>query len=127
MAMGTGKKRERQQDLGIAASAVVEAPANAFYDRLNEILDEHGFDRKAEALCRKFYKDSRYGRPSIPPGVYFRALLIGYFEGLDSERGIAWRTADSLSVRKFLGTRWTRRRRTIRLSRGRAVCIGWRP
>ncbi len=101
--MGTRKKRERQQDLWIATSAVVESPGNVFYDRLNQILDEHRFDGKAEALCRKFYKNSPYGRPSIAPGVYFRALLIGYFEGLDSERGIAWRTADSLSLRKFLG------------------------
>src|SRR5262245_9029159 len=103
MAMGTRQKRERQQDLWIAASDVVETPANAFYDRLNEILDEHKFDAKVERLCRKFYKQSPYGRPSMVPGVYFRSLLIGYFEGLDSERGIAWRTADSLSLRKFLG------------------------
>jgi transposase len=103
MAMGTRKRRERQQDLWIAASDVVRTPGNAFYDRLNAILDEHEFDRRVEHLCRKFYKKSPYGRPSIAPGVYFRALLIGYFEGLDSERGIAWRTADSLSLRKFLG------------------------
>jgi transposase len=70
---------------------------------LNEILDKHHFDRKVEALCRKFYKKSLYGRPSIAPGVYFRSLLIGYFEGLDSERAIAWRAADSLSLRRFLG------------------------
>src|ERR1700737_2226876 len=56
-----------------------------------------------ERLCQKYYKKSQYGRPSMAPGVYFRSLLIGYFEGLDSERGIAWRTADSLSLRKFLG------------------------
>lgn len=102
MAMGTRRKRERQQDLWIATSDVVQTPGNAFYDRLNAILDEHKFDRRTEHLCRKFYK-SQYGRPSMAPGVYFRALLIGYFEGLDSERGIAWRTADSLSLRKFLG------------------------
>src|SRR5580692_9663681 len=103
MAMGTRRQRERQQDLWIAASDVVETPANAFYDRLNQILDEHKFDAKVELLCRKFYKKSAYGRPSMAPGVYFRSLLIGYFEGLDSERGIAWRTADSLSLRRFLG------------------------
>lgn len=101
--MGTRQKRERQQDLWIAASDVVETPANAFYDRLNQILDEHKFDAKVERLCGKFYKQSLYGRPSMAPGIYFRSLLIGYFEGLDSERGIAWRTADSLSLRKFLG------------------------
>lgn len=103
MAMGTRRKRERQEDLWIATSDVVETPANAFYDRLNQILDEHKFDAKVERVCHKFYKKSPYGRPSMTPGVYFRSLLIGYFEGLDSERGIAWRTADSLSLRKFLG------------------------
>ncbi len=101
--MGTRKRRERQQDLWIAISDVVATPGNAFYDRLNRILDDHKFDQKVESVCRKFYKKSAYGRPSMAPGVYFRALLIGYFEGLDSERGIAWRVADSLSLRKFLG------------------------
>jgi transposase len=103
MAMGTRKKRERQQELWIASQDVVESPRNVFYDRLNSILGEHKFDKKVEFLCRKFYKKSQYGRPSMAPGVYFRALLIGYFEGLDSERGIAWRVADSLSLRCFLG------------------------
>src|SRR5436305_3756542 len=103
MAMGTRKGRERQGDMWIATSAIVETPGNAFYDRLNKILSEHKFDTRVEHLCRKFYKRSAYGRPSIAPGVYFRALLIGYFEGLDSERGIAWRSADSLSLRTFLG------------------------
>jgi transposase len=103
MAMGTRKGRERQHDFWIATSAIVEPPGNAFYDRLNRILREHKFDEKVEVLCRKFYKKSAYGRPSLAPGVYFRALLIGYFEGLDSERGIAWRVADSLSLRGFLG------------------------
>ena len=103
MAMGTRRKRERQQDLWIATSDVVQTPANIFYDRFNQILDEHKFDAKVERLCRKFYKQSPYGRPSMAPGVYFRSLLIGFFEGLDSERGIAWRAADSLSLRKFLG------------------------
>jgi len=101
MAMGTRKRRERQQQLWVAASDIVETPANAFYDRLNEILDKRDFDRRVEHLCRRYYQGP-FGRPSIPPGTYFRMLLIGYFEGLDSERGIAWRTADSLSLRKFL-------------------------
>jgi transposase len=103
MAMGTRRKREKQQGLWIAAGDVVETPGNAFYDRLYEILDAHKFDNKVELICRKFYKKSTYGRPSLSPGVYFRCLMIGYFEGLDSERGIAWRVADSLSLRKFLG------------------------
>jgi transposase len=103
MAMGTRKGRARQSDFWIATSAIVETPGNVFYNRLNKILSEHRFDARVEALCRKFYKKSPYGRPSLAPGVYFRTLLIGYFEGLDSERGIAWRAADSLSLRSFLG------------------------
>lgn len=101
--MGTRKRRERQEELWIVSRDIVQSPGNVFYDRLTAILDQHQFDRKLEALCRKFYKKSRYGRPSMAPGTYFRALLIGYFEGLDSERGIAWRIADSLSLRRFLG------------------------
>jgi transposase len=102
MAMGTRKKRERQGDLWVANSDVVGTPAHAFYDRLNQILDHHHFDGRMEQLCRRYYK-GRLGRPSITPGVYFRSLLLGYFEGIDSERGIAWRLADSLSMRKFIG------------------------
>ena len=101
--MGTRQGRERTNSLWMMASDVAEAPANAFYDRLSQILDAHKFDRKVERICRKFYQKSPYGRPSMPPGVYFRALLVGYFEGLGSEREIAWRAADSLSLRKFLG------------------------
>jgi transposase len=102
MAMGTRKKRERQEDLWVASSEVVGTPAHAFYLGLNQILDRHHFDRRTEQLCRRYYK-GRMGRPSITPGVYFRSLLLGYFEGIDSERGIAWRLADSLSMRKFIG------------------------
>jgi transposase len=101
MAMGTRKKRERQEDLWVVSSEIVGTPAHAFYDRLNEILDRHHFDRNVEHLCRRYYKGP-LGRPSIAPGVYFRALLLGYFEGIDSERGIAWRLADSLSMRWFI-------------------------
>lgn len=99
--MGTRKQRERQADLWIATAEIAETPGHAFYERLNELLVEHRFDRRLEHLCRRFYR-SHLGRPSLAPGVYFRLLLIGYFEGLDSERGIAWRVADSLSLRKFL-------------------------
>ena len=101
MAMGTRKKRERTEDLWIVSSQVVGTPAHVFYDRLNQIFDQHHFDRTLEQLCRRYYKGRR-GRPSITPGVYFRALLLGYLEGIDSERGIAWRLADSLSLRKFI-------------------------
>jgi len=102
MAMGTRKKKERQEQLWVATSAIVQTPGHAFYDQLNQLLGEHGFDRKVEHLCRRYYSGPK-GRPSMAPGVYFRMLLVGYFEGLDSERGIAWRVADSLSLRKFLG------------------------
>jgi transposase len=100
--MGTRKQKERQQDLWIASNAIARTPGHAFYERLNELLSEHKFDRKVEHLCRRYYTGPK-GRPSIAPGVYFRMLLIGYFEGLESERGIAWRVADSLSLRQFLG------------------------
>jgi transposase len=100
--MGTRKQKERQEALWIASNAIVRTPGHVFYDRLNQLLSEHRFDRKVEHLCRRYYKGPK-GRPSMAPGVYFRMLFIGYFEGLDSERGITWRVADSLSLRKFLG------------------------
>ena len=101
MAMGK-RQTKRQPELWISATAMPEAPGHPFYRRLNQLLAEHGFDAFAEDLCGKFYHES-LGRPGIPPGVYFRMLLIGYFEGIDSERGIAWRCADSLALRSFLG------------------------
>ena len=73
-----------------------------FYQRLNQVLDRHAFGAFVEAQCASFYATT-IGRPSLTPGTYFRLLLIGYFEGIDSERGIAWRTADSLALRGFLG------------------------
>ena len=102
MAMGTRKQRERQEGLWIAAAELPRSAGHWFYERLNQLLEEAGFDALVEARCRKFYAPTM-GRPSLAPGMYFRLLLIGYFEGLDSERGIAWRVADSLSLRKFLG------------------------
>ena len=101
MAMGTRKGRDQQDGLWVVSSEVVGGPAHAFYDRLNQVLEQHHFDCNVEHLCRRYYK-GRLGRPSITPGVYFRSLLLGYFEGIDSERGIAWRLADSLSMRKFI-------------------------
>ena len=100
--MGKRSKRERQEELWIAKRDIVATPGHVFYDRLNELLGRHRFDERVEHLCRRFYQGP-YGRPSIAPGVYFRMMLVGYFEGLDSERGIAWRVADSLSLRNFLG------------------------
>jgi transposase len=100
MAMGTRKHRERQESLWYRAE-LVEAPGHPFYRKLDRVLVEAGFDGFCEEQCRPFYAD-KAGRPSLAPGVYFRLMLIGFFEGLDSERGIAWRTADSLSLRQFL-------------------------
>ncbi len=101
MAMGTRKQQERQEDLWIAAAELPRSAGHPFYERLNELLEQAGFDRFVEECCRRFYA-AKMGRPSLAPGVYFRLLLIGYFEGLDSERGMAWRAADSLGVRRFL-------------------------
>jgi len=125
MAMGTRQKRERQEDLWVVSSEIVGSPAHAFYDRLNEILDRHHFDRNVEHLCRRYYKGPK-GRPSIAPGVYFRALLLGYFEGIDSERGIAWRLADSLSMRRFIAYALTERRRITPASPGHDGCLRWK-
>jgi transposase len=79
-----------------------QPPTHPFYRRLNQLLREHGFDDFVEAQCAGFYAETM-GRPGLPPGIYFRLLLIGYFEGIDAERGIAWRAADSLALRDFLG------------------------
>src|SRR6267154_2389925 len=102
MAMGTRKQREKQEDLWIAHTELAAAPGHPFYQRLNELLEAEGFDEFVEGRCAKFYA-ARYGRPSLTPGIYFRALLIGYFEGIGAERGIAWRLADSLALRRFVG------------------------
>ena len=100
--MGMGKRCEsRQQELWISSGSVASAPGHAFYERLNQLLAKAEFDRWIEKLCEPHYAET--GRDSIPPGVYFRMLLIGYFEGIESQRGIAWRCADSLSLKRFLG------------------------
>jgi transposase len=102
MAMGTRKRRERQEELWYK-SELPTAPGHPFYKRLNEVLDEADFDQFCEANCAEFYHE-KLGRPSLAPGLYFRVMMIGFFEGLDSERGIAWRLADSLTLRQFLST-----------------------
>jgi transposase len=99
--MALGRQGERQTDLMIGWAELPRSPGHAFYDRLQTILVGAGFDRFAEAQCAPYYASGR-GRPSIPPGRYFRLHLVGYFEGIDSERGLAWRCADSLSLREFL-------------------------
>ena len=102
MSMGTRQHRQRQEDLWITHNELAQGPAHPFYQRLNELLDSEKFDEFVEKQCAGFYADNN-GRPSLAPGMYFRLLLLGYFEGIDSERGIAWRAADSLGLRRFLG------------------------
>src|ERR1039457_3106722 len=102
MAMGTRKDRERQEDLWVAYADMAVGPGHPFYVRLNEVLDSEGFDAFVEKLCARFYAE-KLGRPGLGPGIYFRSLMIGYFEGIEAERGIAWRLKDSLSLRRFLG------------------------
>ena len=133
MAMGTRRQREKQEDIWIAHTELASAPGHPFYQRLNELLEAEKFDEFVEGRCAKFYA-AQYGRPSLTPGIYFRSLLIGYFEGIDSERGIAWRLADSLALRRFVGigldeytpdhSTISRTRRLIDLDTHREV-FGW--
>jgi transposase len=100
--MGLGRRQGKQGGMWVATTELPRSPGHVFYEKLNRLLAEADFDRRCEELCAPYYADE-LGRPSIPPGVYFRMLMVGYFEGLDSQRGIAWKCADSLSVRNFLG------------------------
>jgi transposase len=128
MAMGT--KQSEQGSMWVATVKLPKSPGHPFYTRLNELLEAEDFDRFVEGLCAKFYAPVM-GRPSLAPGRYFRLLMVGYFEGIDSERGIAWRATDSLAVRSFLHlaveepppdhSTISRTRRTIDLESHRAV------
>src|SRR5687768_1882107 len=111
MAMGK-RKRDRQPQMWVAVTDLPTAVSHPFYRRLNQLLREHGFDDFTEAQCASFYAETM-GRPGLPPGSYFRLLLIGYFEGIDSERGIAWRAADSLALRDSSGSAWRTRARSL--------------
>jgi IS5 family transposase len=103
MAMGR-RRPEKQETLFVATDCLPKSAGHPFYDRLNQVLAEAGFDAWIENRCQSDYAaDNSAGHPSIPPGVYFRMLFVGYFEGIDSQRGIAWRCADSLGLRRFLG------------------------
>src|SRR6204780_1818009 len=101
MTMGR-RQEQRQADLWIAKTDLPRSPGHVFSDKLNRLLPEAGFARFAEALCQPYYADGM-GRDSIPPGIYFRMLFVGYFEKLNSQRAIAWRCSDSFSLRAFLG------------------------
>jgi transposase len=100
MAMGRRRKRVRQEELWTPTAALPVGASHPFYQRLNQILDEKRFDECVETICERFYA-GEVGRPGLAPGIYFRLLMVGYFEGIDSERGIAWRSGDSLSIRSF--------------------------
>src|SRR5208283_521863 len=99
--MAIGRRTPKQDEMFIPTAKVATGPGHPFYTKLNTVLAEAAFDEFVEKLCAPYYKEG--GRPSIPPGIYFRMLFVGYFEGLDSQRGIAWRCADSLGLRSFLG------------------------
>jgi transposase len=104
VAMGMGKRKAVQETLFISHDNLPRSAGHPFYVKLNEVLVEAEFDRWVEKRCEPYYaQEEKRGQPSIPPGVYFRMLMVGYFEGIDSQRGIAWRCADSLSLRQFLG------------------------
>jgi transposase len=100
--MALGKKKAKQNSFWVETTQLQAHTQHPFYSQVNEILEKAKFDRYAERICRKYYAE-RMGRPSITPGTYFRCFFIGYFEGIDSERGIAYRVSDSLGLREFLG------------------------
>ncbi|MEN6535878.1 MAG: transposase [Bryobacteraceae bacterium] len=99
--MGRRRARVRQEQLWTPTASLPVSASHPFYERLNRVLDEKKFDEFVEALCAPFYAETM-GRPGLAPGIYFRLLMVGYFEGIDSERGIAWRASDSLSIRSFV-------------------------
>ena len=96
-----GTRQNEQSSLWVATNDVPKSPGHPFYTRLKARLDAADFDRLVEGTCQEFYA-AVMGRPSLTPGCYFRLLLVGYFEGIDSERGIACRATDSLAIRSFL-------------------------
>jgi IS5 family transposase len=100
--MALGKRKPQQRELWVATTDLPKSPGHPFYQKLNELLAGASFDAWLEKLCAPYYAEV-LGRPSIPPGVYFRMLLMGYFEGIGSQRGIAWRCSDSRSLAEFLG------------------------
>jgi transposase len=101
MAIGKRRRHAKQASMWVATQDLPRCAAHPFHAQLNQILEQHGFDGYVEGLCERFYADD--GRPGLPPGRYFQLLLIGYFEGLDAERAIAWRAADSFALPEFIG------------------------
>src|SRR5258708_11241989 len=133
MGMGRREQQRRQEEFWVAHRDLQRTVGHRFCEALNRLLEERGFDEYVEQQCASFYAE-KMGRPSLAPGRYFRLLLMGYFEGIDSERGIAWRAADSLGLRSFLGvglnemppdhSTISRTRRLIDVETHRAV-FGW--
>lgn len=102
--MSMGRRSGQQTPMWVASTELARSEGHRFYEKLNDLLAEAQFDRRVEELCAPYFEaDAKAGRPSIPPGVYFRMLFVGYFEGIESERGLEWRCSDSLSLRTFLG------------------------
>jgi transposase len=102
--MSMGRREGRQTPMWLWGTKLAQSPGHRFYEKLNELLSEAGFDRRVEQICEPYFEaDDKPGRPSIAPGIYFRMLFVGYFEGIESERGLEWRCSDSLSLRTFLG------------------------
>lgn len=102
--MSMGRREDQQSPMWLAGPELPRSPGHRFYEKLNELLSEAKFDRTVERVCARYFEaDDKPGRSSIAPGVYFRMLFVGYFEGIESERGLEWRCADSLSLRTFLG------------------------
>src|SRR3954462_9753964 len=99
--MSMGREGDRQDDLIVTWAEMPRSPGHVFYDRLQEVLIAGGFDGFVETACQPYYAP-KMGAPSVPPGRYFRMHMVGYFEGICSERGIAWRCSDSMSLRDFL-------------------------
>ena len=128
--MGKRRKHARQSTMWVATTDLPKSAGHPFYERLNRVLVDAGFDAFVEAECAPFYADG-IGRPGLAPGRYFRLLLLGYFEGLDSERAIAWRAADSLSIRPSWTSRWRRSAGPFDPGRApddvepRGVHVGW--
>src|SRR5579864_7495704 len=100
--MSMKRRPQERQEMWVASTDLPKSPGHPFYRKLNELLAEHNYDRWVEDLCEPYYVKN-VGRPSIPPGVYFRMIFVGYFEGIASQRGIAWRCSDSRSLAEFLG------------------------
>src|SRR6202167_4195808 len=128
--MAMGNRQSEQGSLWVATAELPKSPGHPFYTPLNALLDAADFHPFVQGQCARFYAPVM-GRPSLAPGRYFRLLLVGYFEGIDSERGIAWRASDSLAVRAFVRlpvnepppdhTTLSRTRRIIDLESHRAV------